>query len=452
MVVERCRFTGGDTDKTNIGGTPKDLTIRDSFLAGKFIIGSLIGATERILLENTHLGKTEVGLGGGEALSVQSPAVSFVDGTIKIAVGVFTGVVTWNGPSVASSNPVLWAIPGTKACVFAPTLSIAPGLPLGGFSGGPDCARPINLLATFTVLDVTTDGSGNYSVITDLEALPSTAITVTGTVAGTTLTVTAISPADACLPTGMVIAGGTLPAGTTIVFDASNVGIPNTSGSLGTYKLSNSATIGTPTNFTASVPMDFLAHPCPRFTVRDCTAGTLAGDMAEASPDLPIYSSFRRKFTGLPLVTFNPQAYVNLIGNLVSWTIDVQRAYTGSAGSFTCTICLFGWVKSGTNYYPTFLNQVINLKVAGVRTITATTATSPGGSGDTIAAVPFWLTGGHFVTTGPAVGGGDTLAKMPKILMYAQSDQGIDFASMEVNTATSGMQLLVDSVMNVQLP
>jgi hypothetical protein len=132
------------------------------------------------------------------------------------------------------------------------------------------------------------------------------------------------------------------------------------------------------------------------------------------------------------------------------WTVNVVRPYTGSAGSFTCTICLFGWAQSGSNYYPTFVNQVINLKTAGVRTIS--TGSPVGGvAGDSLAAVPFFLTGSHYVTTGPTVGGGDTLANMPTILMTAQTDQGIDFATMNVQTATSGSTLLADMVMNVQM-
>jgi hypothetical protein len=53
---------------------------------------------------------------------------------------------------------------------------------------------------------------------------------------------------------------------------------------------------------------------------------------------------------------------------------------------------------------------------------------------DSIAAVPFWISGLHNVVIGISPGfvpnGGDTLANMPFFVMQAQTDQGIDFATM----------------------
>jgi hypothetical protein len=170
--------------------------------------------------------------------------------------------------------------------------------------------------------------------------------------------------------------------------------------------------------------------------------------MAGAPEDIPMYGYFKRAFSGFPLLlsSGNP-TQVNIAGNLVSWTINVTKPYTGASGTYTATIVMFGWKVASGNYYPTFLSQVVNLKVAGIRTITS--ATTIGLSGDTLVSVPFWLTGGHVVFTGSS-SGGDTLVNMPVFIMTAQTDQGIDFGGLVVNT-TAGVNEFADSVMQATI-
>jgi hypothetical protein len=303
------------------------------------------------------------------------------------------------------------------------------------------------MVTAFTVLDVYVDGLDNYAVDTDMSVLPTSNITVRGTVSGTTLNVTAISPPDACLLRTMPITGGGLPAGTTITVD---IGVPNSANNLGNYTISSSATISTPTTFTARLPMFYLPHPCPRLTVINCTGGRFVTDMAGAPPDIPAYSYFRRAFAGLPLNTYFPAANIPLTGNLMTWTINVVRPYTGSASSFVLNISMFGYKTTGGNTYPTFVNQTINLKLAGTRTITASNV-SGGLTGDRIVALPFWLSGGHWVSIGPTAGTGDTLANMPRLIMTAQTDQGVDYASITLNTATVGVNEISDTAPNTAI-
>jgi hypothetical protein len=271
---------------------------------------------------------------------------------------------------------------------------------------------------------------------------------VTGRVTGTTLNVTGLSitgdpNAKPCLLKGMTVTGGTLPAGTTITFD---LGIPNNSNNLGNYTLSNApVTSGDNGPFTASMTMWFLPHPAPRFTVIGCTGGKTVTDMAGAPLDSPIYSYCRRAFEGFPPTAINPQPYIPLMGNLVSWEVDVQKVYTGAVtGAYNCTIFMFGIAKSGNNYYPTFVSQVINLKTPGTRTITAS-GTLGAQTGDNMVAVPFWLTGGHLVVITPKAAG-DRLAVMPRIVMTAKTKQGIEFATITLNTTTFGTDILADTI------
>src|SRR4029077_16478573 len=132
-------------------------------------------------------------------------------------------------------------------------------------------------------------------------------------------------------------------------------------------------------------------------------------------------------------------------GNLLSWEINVTKPYTGSASSYTCLVCMFGFaVTSGGVFYPIFVNQVSNLKVRGIRTITASNTSAPL-SGDTLVAAPFWLSGGHTVQIGPVADGTDTLGMMPKLVMTAHTDQGFA-ASETVNTRESGNDTLTDGI------
>jgi hypothetical protein len=293
-------------------------------------------------------------------------------------------------------------------------------------------------MKAFTVLDVYADGAGAFSVDTDLTTLPNTAVSVTGTVTGTTLNVTAITPSDANLLVQSTITGGGLPAGTVITDDSP--GIPRAG--TGNYTISNSASIGS-TTFTVTLPLLYSPHPCARLTVINCTGGRTVADMAGAPSDIPMYSYFKRAIYGGPISILTSEKYVRLAGNLLYLDINVLRPYTGAAATYLLALTLFGYKTAGGITYPTYLTQVVNLKTVGLRHITAA-AIAGNVAGDTIVAVPFWLTGAHSFTVGPTAGGGDTLAMMPQLTITAQADQGI-YPSLVLN-AHSGINQFADTV------
>jgi hypothetical protein len=240
----------------------------------------------------------------------------------------------------------------------------------------------------------------------------------------------------------MVVTGGTVTAGTSI---ATGIGIPNSAGNVGTYILNQAVpNNASPTTYTLTLPLNFLPHPAPRLTVINCTGGAFVADMAGAPADIPAYSYCKRAFAGKTLwQTSLIPGKVPVCGNLLSWEIDVQKPYTGAQGTYQCIIYMLGFKYVSGNYYPTFLSQTINLKTAGIRTVSFT-GTSGSVSGDTLVAVPLFLTGGHLCTfTGPSA---ETLDQFPRVIMTAQCDQGIDFAAMSVNTTTSGIDQFADTI------
>jgi hypothetical protein len=195
---------------------------------------------------------------------------------------------------------------------------------------------------------------------------------------------------------------------------------------LGNFTLSN--TLGTPlgsTVFTVSTPMNFLPHPCPRLTMVNCTGSRFATDWQGAPADIPMFSYFRRAYSGQVIATNFHDADLNLAGNLISWTINVLRPYTGVGANYQCNIFIGGFAVSGGVTYPTYIAQSIDLKTPGLRTITAAGVSGSVGA-DSIAAIPFWISGRHQVLIGISPTfvprRGDTLANMPAV-MQAQTDQ-----------------------------
>ena len=504
LVIDRCRMYGGQI------GTTKEVTIRDTIFAGELKVGSVYGPIERLTIINSHIQSVYDQIQEQEQLPLVQANIQFANGTLKILNGVMGG----GGEYVYNAQtgcPVIWAVPGAKITVGSIVLSTS-GAALGyGFQ----MTKTIAMLATFSVIDLYNDMSGNFCVDTTLAVLPSITIMVHGTLTGTTLAVDAITPSNACLLKNMTISGGGLPANTKI---SSDIGVPNNVGfpQTGNYTLSASGTNGAAT-FTVTVPGDtgltFLPHSAPRMTVINCTGGNIVSDMSGGPVDIPMFSYFRRVFNGFPVN--QPYNEIPLAGKLMSWTIDVQRTYTGAASSYNGTLWTFGWktgcafhakidngsggagttltvtsvtdgplavgsiisgpgVASGTtitalgtgvggtgtytvntsqnisaedmvavgNWYPTFTKQVINLQVAGVRTITAI-ATS-GLSGDTLAAIPYFMTGLQMFIF-DLTSHSETLNQMPTVLMYAQTDQGFDWGAETFNNTTSGPQYLTDT-------
>jgi hypothetical protein len=154
-----------------------------------------------------------------------------------------------------------------------------------------------------------------------------------------------------------------------------------------------------------------------------------------------MHSYFRRAYGGAGLASNFRDQDINIAGNLLTLTINVLRPYTGAGANYVLGLQIGGYATLAGITYPTFISQTINLKTAGIRTITAAAVTG-GVSGDVIAAIPFWISGKHqmFVgimpnlTPNPA----DTIANMPHFIITAQTDQGIDYATITVNSQTGG--------------
>jgi hypothetical protein len=436
FVIDRCRFLGG---LVGFGGTAKDLTIRDTQIASQLIISPVYGGTERMLLENCDIQTIQMADGQSEALSVQS--TTFVNGTIKIAAGTSTLFGPWRGASPPDICPAPWAAPGAKVLITCDGI-----INTGGQLGRS--ALSTSPMALFTVLDVYMDGANAFCIDTNMRTFPTTTIILTAGVSGTTMTVTAISPSDACLLKGMTIQGAGIPADTRISGDLGN---PNASNNLGAYTLDHSATVAPGSTLTAifnTGNLLFLPHPCARLTVLNCTGGRFVGDMAGAPPDLPMFSYAKRKFFGL-MVTGGADSKLNLIGNVVSITIDVRRAYNGAdAVAWTLVLYTQGWKTAGGNTYPVWTANVVNVKTAGVRTITATAVTG-GVAGDTLVALPYFLTGQHWVTMtnpGAVLNPSDNLGNLPEVIITAQTDQGINFATLSLATQNTAQDEIVGTV------
>lgn len=445
-LIKRCRMPAG------IGGCPKQLDIEDSYIAGQLLLGPVFGVNERMRLVNSNI--QELGNGNEAQQVLQLAAVTFSTGTIKFASGNMGPFGIWYGPGTPSTFtacPITWGIPGAKIAIVSPYITSGNGI---SPNIGVNTSQTFAMIATFTVLKVYTDGSDNFCVDTTLAYLPSTTIKIHGTVSGNTLTVTSFdSPtSDACLLQGMAIqstSGSLLPAGTIISQD---LGVPNTTSNLGAYTLSHSATIGSSTSFTVTGTLSFLPHPSPRMIVDNCTNGRQVADMQGHTSGDPIFSYVNRAFGGFTVDQDVAELFFGLCGKLDRpgldyLTIDVIKAYTGAGGAGSCfaTIYMFGWKQVAGNIYPIWVSEVIDLTVLGSRTITAVATTPIGGSADSLSTIPWFLTGGHFVVSGP-INGGDTLDMMPYFQITGHANQGINFAAMTINTTALGIDGLADTV------
>jgi hypothetical protein len=181
---------------------------------------------------------------------------------------------------------------------------------------------------------------------------------------------------------------------------------------------------------TLGAPIGFRTHPSVRFTCDAC-----AGDPAlvatniqsGATPLAPLATYSRRSYA--PTGPSKNLGDLVVKGKLVSLTINVTQAYTGSdpailnpTGEFqNIAVKQSDWTKY--NWWPT-----INLKVAGERIITPSGVTcngAPGGcSGDLNMNVPeaIWIQSGIGPSLPSKLSGGGVL---PKFTITAKTNQGV---------------------------
>lgn len=178
-------------------------------------------------------------------------------------------------------------------------------------------------------------------------------------------------------------------------------------------------------------PISYRTGVMPQFTCDACSgdpALVATNIQSGATPLAPLATYSRRSYA--PNGPSNNLGSLIVIGKLVSLTINVTQAYTGSdpailnpTGNFhNFTIKHSDW--SRYDWFPT-----INLKVAGERIITPSGVTCngvPGGcSGDLNMTVPeaIWLPNGVLPSIPSKFSGGGTL---PTFTITARTDQGID--------------------------
>jgi hypothetical protein len=144
-------------------------------------------------------------------------------------------------------------------------------------------------------------------------------------------------------------------------------------------------------------------HPAPICTFTSVTGCPEVVDLSFATAaGLPLNSYTRRTYTG----SADNNHYIQMWGRFKYLKITVTTAYTGSIGTVTATINSSNGqpVKVADGLNSTW-SQIINLKIAGVRTFDATAGTYPvawtgAQTGDTLASqtVALWC-GSNFVTT-----------------------------------------------------
>jgi hypothetical protein len=169
-----------------------------------------------------------------------------------------------------------------------------------------------------------------------------------------------------------------------------------------------------------SNPLQFYLHPCPRFTSRG-NSGDVQLCQLEGASDEPLYSRCVRTFVGIPdtnLSEYAPGMYA--WGNLVSLTVNVVKAYTGT-GTMTLTLTAnaftAGLIQSN-------LSEVIDCTTVGKRTVTPSGTTGSAGS-DSTAAFGNWISGNISAQFGGSYSGGFNLAQYPVIEVSFLTDQGI---------------------------
>jgi hypothetical protein len=177
-------------------------------------------------------------------------------------------------------------------------------------------------------------------------------------------------------------------------------------------------------------PIFFRTHPSVRFTCDACTgdpALVATNIQSGATPLAPLSTYSRRSYE--PNGPSKNLGDLIVKGRLVSVTINVTQAYTGSdpavlnpTGEFqNLAVKQSDWTRF--NWWPT-----INLKVAGERIITPSGVTcngAPGGcSGDLNMTVPeaVWINGMVPSLPSKLSGGG----RLPKFTITAKTDQGVE--------------------------
>jgi hypothetical protein len=164
--------------------------------------------------------------------------------------------------------------------------------------------------------------------------------------------------------------------------------------------------------------LDMMVHPCPKLTLINCTGSNDALDLSQSGAQGQPYASYsKRSYAAATLI--NPIAGPELWGRISSVTVRVDTPFT-TAGALTLN--LFGQFLTGAldpNNTQTAWLPVVNLKIGGTRTVTATTVTGAQ-AGDTLSAPGLiWFDGRQ----GPFISGAITGGDPGTVSIEVQTDQ-----------------------------
>jgi hypothetical protein len=169
-------------------------------------------------------------------------------------------------------------------------------------------------------------------------------------------------------------------------------------------------------------------HPCPDFTMTNCT-GTAAQleDWNAAPARIPLWSYSKRTYVAGASATTPASAHPFLIGRLSVAKFTPTSLYTGA--SLTYKQSQFdNWpLAKESDYTNTNIGVTVNMKIAGERNLVNASSATGAQSGDTLTdltstgSVWFYRVSNSFPVFSANVTNGDT----PTIVVEFQTDQGI---------------------------
>lgn len=177
--------------------------------------------------------------------------------------------------------------------------------------------------------------------------------------------------------------------------------------------------------------LNLRPHPCPNLTLVNCTGSRIATDLSQApAQGQPFASYTSRTYTIADWGSGTPalQPDIETWGNITSITFNVTTSYTGAQSQ-----CLLSGIDHfqntpllNPNGSTTNWGAIINMKVAGLRTVIPGSAPTGLQSGDSIATVasPSWLMQviSPFLQTDIS---GDATNTWPTVVITVVTNQGV---------------------------
>jgi hypothetical protein len=359
-----------------LAGTGRASRITDSICAYINVGTPSFGAADSCIVTNTRA-NSFAGTDRDDAPAKITPSN---DMTLLAKWSFSNGTFTRNMTGVNQS--MNWQIPGAK--IHFSNLA-------NGSMGSLYPQQPVNMGLPFTILNVTMDGSGNFSFDTTLKALPTiqTSATVTISIASPGV-VTWTAHGLAANTTVMFTTTGALPSPLSVNTPywvlAPTANTFEIAASVGGAAINTSGTqSGTHTAW--GNPLCFVPHPCPRLTCLNNSGCLSIIDMGGAV-DEPMYSRVKRVFAGQQLASSYAyqSPYARIWGYLVSLTVNVIQPATAGTLNITCP----GFTQP--NFGTSTFSQTVSLTTAGKRVITNTAVTG-NQTGDTLVAYADWVAG-----------------------------------------------------------